>query len=161
MGLRTHASGILVGRMDLNVLMVSSEQSFMGEIEDQIGPRQVTRKDMESAPDWLIRREMKKEITENWYNITEEVGGDEFPNVENIQSSHFVFKIEKTEDVRRTLKERLRVPRNGDVAKVDVRKDAVEAEMMMNRLVIALGMIRKFKIGVADFKGAMMQSGPA
>lgn len=107
MDIGDHAHDMVDDRKDLKEILCSSEQAILREIEDRIGPRQVNERDLEGAPDWLIRKAMDKEVSENWSSVTEEVGGIGLPNDANILSTHFVFKIKKDENGNRTLKARL------------------------------------------------------
>lgn len=76
-----------------------------------------------------------------------------------ILSRHLVFKIKKTEQGERRIKSRLGVHGNSNDQRDDVRKDSMEADMFITRLVIYLGIIMGFECGVPDIKGAFMQSG--
>lgn len=161
MDIGSHAGAVMEDDKELNVLLGSTEQSLLREIEEHIGTRQVTRRGLESVPEWLVKKAMNNEVEENWKSAIEEVGTQGMPDDANILSTHFVFNIKKSEQGHRTLKARLVVHGNRDEDKDDVRKDAMAADMMMTRLVIALGTIMRFTFGVADIKGAFMQSGPA
>lgn len=161
MDLGSHAQAVLDEGKELKTLLCSSEQTLLKDIERQIGTRQVTKRELEGMPDWITKKSMDLEVTENWASVTEEVSAQEMPRDANLLSTHFVFKIKKTEQDERMLKARLVVHGNRDEEKDEVRKDAIAADMMMTRLVLALGMIMNFSFGVADIKGAFMQSGPA
>lgn len=104
---------------------------------------------------------MDREVSENWAGVTEEVDAARMPADSNLLSTHFVFKLKKSEQGERKLKARLVVHGNRDNEKDEVRKDAIAADMMTTRMVLALGTMMGFTFGVADIKGAYMQSGPA
>lgn len=72
-----------------------------------------------------------------------------------------VFNIKKDEDGGRKLKSRLVVHGNKDNEKDDVRTDAIATGMMETRLVMDIGVMIKFKFGVADIRGDFMQREPA
>lgn len=161
MDVGSHAEAVINDGKELNTFLTSSEQVLLEEIENQIGSRQVTKRELEGAPEWLTKKSMDREVDENWASVTEEVTTDDMPDDANILSTHFVFRINKSEQGERTLKARLVVHGNRDEEKDEVSKDAIAADMMMTRLVLALGTIMKFSFGVTDIKGAFMQSGPA
>lgn len=100
-------------------------------------------------------------MDKNWGRVTEKVEAQDIPYDANLLSTHFVFKINKTEQGERTLKASLVVHGNRDDEKEEVCKDAIADEMMMTIFVISLGMIMNFSFGVADIKGAFIQNFPS
>lgn len=161
MDVGAHADGLMNDDGCINAVLTSSEQKLLEKLESQVGARQITRSELGDMPEWLAKRSMDREIAENWVQVTEEVEAALMPVDANLLSTHFVFKIKKSENGERNLKARLVVHGNRDDEKDDVRKDAIAADMTTTRLVLALGMIMNFTFGVADIKGAYMQSGPA
>lgn len=87
---------------------------------------------------------MDREVEDNWSNVIEKVTAQGMPADANIMSTNLVFKIKKREQGERSLKARIFVHGNRDDERDDVRKDAIAADMMITRLVIALGMIMGF-----------------
>lgn len=157
MDVGSHAGRLLNDERVINAELESSEQKLLERLESQTGARQITRSELGDMPEWLVKASMDKEVTENWMHVTEEVGVGDMPQDANLLSTHFVFKIKKDEEGERKLKARLVVHGNKDN---EIRKDAIAAGMVITRLVMAVGMMIKFTFGVADIKGAYMQSGP-
>lgn len=71
-----------------------------------------------------------------------------------------MFKVKEDEDHLRKLKARLVTHGNHDDMKNEVRKDCSNAEMIVVRLPISVALCLGFCFGVADVKGAYLQSGP-
>lgn len=68
-----------------------------------------------------------------------------------------MFKVEENEKGEKKLNTRLVVLGNRVDEKYEVRKDAIDADMMITRMVLALGMMIRIKLGVSDIKGAYMK----
>lgn len=77
----------------------------------------------------------------------------------NIISSHFVFKAKTDEDGAKILKDRMVKHGNIYDDKDLINKDEVAANLFVPRILLSIGTIMGFKFGVADIKGAFMQSG--
>ena len=146
---------------ELRSTLQSNDQQTLREIYHTIGNRQVTSRDLEFAPAWVIQKAMQKEHRNNWQDAYEEINDKDVPRNSNIISSHALFKIKESEDDSLVMKARFVLHGNRDREKNDIRKDSASADMTIFRLVLSLGVILNFTFGVADIKGAYMQSGPA
>lgn len=138
----------------------TAEQQVLNYIESLIGKRQVSGGEMEFAPPWILDRAVKQEVDDNWVDAYEPVHRAQLPRNANIISSHFVYKIKTDESGTKKLKARLVIHGNRDDDKDIIRKDAVAANLFITRLLLSIGTLLRFSFGVADIKGAFMQSGP-
>lgn len=139
----------------------SDEQRTLRHIYDVIGTIQVTSRDLEFAPAWVIQKARVKEHNNNWNGACGTIPDYEVPPSSNIISSHAIFKIKESEDDDLQMKARFVLHGNRDREKDEIRKDSAAADMKILRIVLSLGVILNFTFGVADIKGAYMQSGPA
>lgn len=138
----------------------TSEQLVLRHINEKIGGRQVTEREIEFAPEWLLQKAVVKEYRDNWESAYKKIEWKEIPRDGNIISSHVVYKVKKSETGEQSMKARLVLHGNRDDKKEEIRKDSSAADMMVTRLILSLSTILRFTVGVADIKGAYMQSGP-
>lgn len=138
----------------------STEMDILKDIEDKIGTSQVTASALAFAPSWIVEKAMKAEHDENWKDAYTEVEESSLPHNSNVVSSHSIFKIKTLDDGEIKLKGRIVVHGNRDSEKDLVRGDCASADMLVIRLVIAIGTCLGFLFGTGDIKGAFMQSGP-
>lgn len=141
-------------------VLTTAEQNVLVNIESVIGKRQVSGSEMQFAPPWILDRAVKREIAENWTEAYEPVHRGQLQKGANIISSHFVYRVKTDELGVKMLKARLVIHGNRDADKDLIRKDAVAANLFITRFLLSVGTLMHFKFGVADIKGAFMQSGP-
>lgn len=143
-----------------NIDLASSEQTELQRVYEIIGARQVTAAQLEFASPALLERAAKVEHEENWSSAYAEVDRREVPRDANVISSHWVYKIKKATNGTLRLKGRLVLHGNRDDEKDVIRKDSAAADMLIVRIVIAIGTLLGFSFASTDIKGAYMQSGP-
>lgn len=146
--------------IEVEASLTTDEQRVLAQMETVIGNRQVSSNDVQFAPPWLLSRAIEAEYRDNWSEAYIPVHKRDMPRDANIITSHWVFKIKVNEEGTRALKARLVIHGNHDDDKDIIRKDAIAANMFVTRLLISIGTLLGFSFGVADIKGAFMQSGP-
>lgn len=120
----------------------------------------VTRKKMECAPQWLIDKDVQKELRSNWDDAYIAVQEEAVPIGANLISSHFGYKVKQEENGRKRLKARLCPHGKRDKMKDNIRKDSATAQFDEIRLVCSIATILHFRLGCLDIQGAYFQSGP-
>lgn len=160
MDIGTHADGLIIREECVPAVLTSSEKDLMELLETQVGARQVKKSELDDMPEFFAKKEMEAEVAETLVHVTEEVEATGMPKYANLLSTHFFFKINKSEDENRKLKARLVVHENKDEEKDKLRKDAIGADMTTTRMVLEFGMMMNFTFGVAGIKGTYMQSSP-
>lgn len=150
------ASGPQEGSEDLR----SDEDLVLKDVYKAIGSGQVTRKSMECAPAWLVKKAVDEEINSNWSEAYEEVTEASVPMNSNVLDSHFVYKIKIEEAGKKRLKARLCPHGNRDRMKGKMRNDSATARFDVIRLLLSTATLLDFSIGCIDIKGAYLQSGP-
>lgn len=146
---------------DATKILTSNEQIVLKKIHEKIGNKQVTTREIEFAPSWVLHNAMEREHHNNWIGAYKEVPDSYVPRGANVISSHTLFKVKSHEEDRLEMKARFVLHGNRDKQKDDIRKDSAAADMIVFRLVLSLALILGFIFGIADIKCAYMQSGPA
>lgn len=141
-------------------LLDSDKARVLEHIYETIGSKQVSRRQLEFAPAWIIDQAFMKEFDENWSTAVEEVNKLEIPESANIIRSHVVYKVKTDEEGKRKMKARLCPHGNEDNNKNDIRKDSANAQLSIIRLLLSITTFLGFSIITSDIKGAYLQSGP-
>ena len=75
-------------------------------------------------------------------------------------TSHVVYKLKSDEEGKKVLKARIVPHGNHDAEKDEIRKDSSTAQLFVIRLLLSIVTFLGFLLGMADIKGAYLQSGP-
>lgn len=140
--------------------IVSDEQKVLEQVYVATDGKQVSRKQMECAPQWLLDKSVKNELDANWKGSYIEVNENNVAPDANVISAHFVYKVKVEEKDKKRLKARLCPHGNRDKMKHEVRKDSATAQFDVIRMICSIASILMMKLGCIDIKGAYMQSGP-
>lgn len=145
--------------------LASNRQHHLRTIQDILGGKQVSRGQLSFAPSWILEEAFDKEMRENWADAYEEIEQSAVPTDANIIGCHTVYKVKEApspeSDGELTMKARNVLHGNRDKDRYSVRRDSSSADLSVVRLTISIGLMLDFSFGVADVKGAYMQSGPA
>lgn len=82
------------------------------------------------------------------------------PRLENVISSHVVYKIKPEEDGWHLMKAPIVPHGNRDVQKNNKRNDSSTAQFDVIRLLLSISSISNFRMALADVKCAYLQIGP-
>ena len=140
--------------------MESKTQEALDEIYKIHGFHQVSRGKLDFSPPWLLEQSFKKEHNSNWNDAYEEVAERNIPLDANVITSHVVYKLKSDEEGRKVLKARIVPHGNHDAEKDEIRKDLSTAQLFVIRLLLSIVTFLGFRLGMADIKGAYLQSGP-
>lgn len=91
---------------------------------------------METAPAWLLEKNVDTEMKEAWCGAYIEVPRKEVPIGANVIGSHLVYKV-KVEEGSKRLKARLCPHENRDMERGSVRKDSSTAQFDVVRIVLS------------------------
>lgn len=85
----------------------SEEPSVLREIFEQIGSQQVTKRQIELAPSWIVNDAFASQHESNWVGEYQEVEEHDIPLDANAVRYHVVHKVKTDEDGKQQLKERI------------------------------------------------------
>lgn len=103
---------------------------------------------------------MRAEHGENWLGAYGEMNESYLPNGANVVSSHAIFKIKIMDDGSLKMKGSIVVHVNRDSEKDYKRGKCSATNMLVVKLVIAIGIGLDFTFRTGNIKGAFMHSGP-
>lgn len=104
-------------QISTEVCLTSDEPRIRAQMETFIGSSQVTSTYVEFAPPWVLSKAIEQEYRDNWYETYVPVNRREMPYNAYIITYLWVYKINKNEEVKRTLKARLVIHGNHDIEK--------------------------------------------
>lgn len=137
----------------------SQKQIVLNNIKKVIGRRQVTYRELEIAPQWLLDESLSGELWASWKDSYTEVTPSTIDKPAKVVSSHVIYKVKEGDDSQLKMKASLVFHGNGDRDRFSVHHDSLSADLSNVRLMISLAMVLDFKIATADVKGAYIQSG--
>lgn len=152
--------GGISGSPETVKLLQSEKGRVIGELNDQLGTKQVSRSQMQFAPAWILNDALAKEHDSNWGDAYSKIPESEVPENANVVGSHVVYKVKCYEDGHKAIKARIVPHGNEDSEKNSIRKDSANAQLGTIRLLLSLVTFLRFDIWTADIKGAYLQSGP-
>lgn len=147
------------GSADTITKLVREEQAELDKLYEIIRPKPHTRKALEAAPSWLLKKAMKDEIEINWTGTYEVILDTAFPTGSNVIGSHIIYKV-KIEDHGKRLQSRPCFHGKREKGKENIRKKFLTAQFDVIRLMASAAACMGLRLASIDIKGAYLQSGP-
>lgn len=144
---------------DFNELK-SMEQQLLRSGYDVLGSANMSRREVEFLPNWMIERSINKE-KEGYQDVYQQLKREDVPRGANVITSHAFFQIKPAAD-KDTLRLKCRLVPHGnrDKEKESLRSDCATAQFPIIRLLVAMAAIFKFRLGCIDITGAFLQNPP-
>jgi hypothetical protein len=135
-----------------------AEQIILRQIQDVIGNEDVSPRQLELVPSWLLEKAVNVEKTQ-YLQACQPFPRREVPSNSNILSSHHFFNVKKASDGLK-LKCRLVPHGHRDREKEGLRTDSSTAQFPTIRLLLSLAVLYRFSLSSIDISGAYLQAGP-
>ena len=138
----------------------SDRKRILDDIHDTLGSHQVASRKLAFAPPWIVEQAFDREHVTNWSDAYVKVPERSVPINSNLITSHVLYKVNTDERDGRDLQVGIVPHGNRDDEKDRIRKDSATAQLKIICLLLSVVTFLGFWIGMADIKGAYLQSVP-